>query len=152
MKGVNINGTYYKQVYGGTIPAAIWRTAMSAALTGVPVQDLSPADPTVAGGSKLTVPDVTGQPYDVAKQTLLDAGFGVRSGGFVAAAPTPFGIVPYTYPHAGTPVTVGTSITVYVSNGSAAPPPPSPAPATSPSPAQQPPAPQPKPTKKRGHA
>jgi beta-lactam-binding protein with PASTA domain len=126
---------------------------MTQALEGVPSQDFSAADATVIAGIKVPVPDVTGQPYDVAKQTLADAGFGVRSGGFVAAGPTPFCITPYTSPRAGTPVTVGTTITVYASNGRT---PPSPSPTTTPSP-QPPPSPppkaspQPRPTKKHGH-
>jgi beta-lactam-binding protein with PASTA domain len=142
-------------VFGGTIPAAIWRTAMSAALDGVPVQDLSAADATVADGNRIPVPDVSGMPYDQAKQTIADAGFGVRSGGFVSAGPTPFGITPYTSPRAGRLVTAGTSITVYVSNGRTPPAPsPEPLPATQPaapppSP-QPPPQPSPKPSKKHG--
>jgi beta-lactam-binding protein with PASTA domain len=128
MQYVVINGSYYKDVFGGTIPAAIWRQAMSQALDGVPVQDLSTADSTVANGNRVPVPDVSGQPYDVAKQALADAGFGVRSGGFVSAAPVPFGVTPYTSPRAGRLVTVGTTITVYVSNGRERPPPPSPSP------------------------
>jgi beta-lactam-binding protein with PASTA domain len=131
---------------------------MSAALEGVPVVDLSAADSTVADGNRIPVPDVSGQPYDTAKQTLADAGFGVRSGGFVSAGPTPFGITPYTSPPAGRLVTAGTTITVYVSNGRT-PPAPSPQPVQQPStqpppppPSPQPqPQPQPRPTKKHGH-
>jgi membrane peptidoglycan carboxypeptidase len=153
MKSITINHRYYQQVYGGSLPAPIWKQTMTQALEGVPSQDFSAADATVIAGTKVPVPDVTGQPYDVAKQTLADAGFGVRSGGFVAAGPTPFGITPYTSPRAGTPVTVGTTITVYASNGRT---PPSPSPTTTPSP-QPPPSlppkasPQPRPTKKHGH-
>jgi membrane peptidoglycan carboxypeptidase len=153
MKSITINHRYYKQVYGGSLPAPIWKQTMTQALEGLPPEDFSAADATVIAGTKVPVPDVTGQPYDVAKQTLADAGFGVRSGGFVAAGPTPFGITPYTYPRAGTPVTVGTTITVYASNGRT---PPSPSPITTPSP-QTPPSPppkaspQPRPTKKHGH-
>ena len=34
MKDVTINGTYYSQVYGGTIPGPIWRESMEIALAG----------------------------------------------------------------------------------------------------------------------
>jgi membrane peptidoglycan carboxypeptidase len=156
MQYVVINGAYYKDVYGGMIPAAIWRQAMSQALDGVPVQDLGTADSNVADGNKVPVPDVTGQPYDVAKQTLADAGFGVRSGGFVSAGPVPFGATPYTSPPAGRLVTVGTTITVYVSNGRQPPSPTpvliAPQPNESSAPPTQPPAttsPQPTPSKKK---
>jgi membrane peptidoglycan carboxypeptidase len=157
MKGVTINHRYYRQVYGGSLPAPIWKQAVGAALEGVPVQDFTAADQTVVEGDRVAVPDVSGQPYDTAKQTLTDAGFGVRSGGFVPAAPVPFGITPYTVPRAGRLVTVGSTVTVYVSNGRQAPPSPSPAltpeasPVPPPSPAAQQPSPQPRPSRsKRG--
>jgi membrane peptidoglycan carboxypeptidase len=34
MKDVTINGTYYRQVYGGTLPGPIWRDSMEIALQG----------------------------------------------------------------------------------------------------------------------
>jgi membrane peptidoglycan carboxypeptidase len=152
MKRVTINHTYYKQVYGGSLPAPIWHDTMVRALEGTPPVDFTGADETVVDGTKVAVPDVSGQPYDAAKQALIDAGFGVRSGGFVAAGPTPFGITPYTSPRAGRMVTAGTTITVYVSNGRTPPPPsPSPEPAVTQQASPPPPQPSPKPTKKRGH-
>jgi membrane peptidoglycan carboxypeptidase len=158
MKRVTINGTYYRQIYGGSLPAPIWRDAMTRALDGVAPENFTAADATVVNGNRVPVPDVSGLPYDAAKQALIDAGFGVRSGGFVAAAPTPFGSTPYTSPPAGRLVTAGTTITVYVSNGRVAPPP-SPSPTVAPEPSPQPPSPppqqqspQPRPSKsKRGH-
>jgi beta-lactam-binding protein with PASTA domain len=126
---------------------------MSRALEGTPPEDFAAADATVIDGNRIPVPDVSGQPYDAAKQALIDAGFGVRSGGFVSAGPTPFGITPYTSPRAGRLVTAGTTITVYVSNGRTPPPSPSPVPVTQqPSPAPPPQQPSPRPSKKRGHA
>jgi membrane peptidoglycan carboxypeptidase len=153
MKGVTINGRYYKQVYGGDIPAAIWKQAMTAEHEGLPVVDFAKADADVVDGDRIPVPDVTGQPYDAAKQALTDAGFVARGGGLVSAGPVPFGSVGYTSPRAGTLVIPGATITVYVSNGRVrAVPSPSPTPAYSPPPVQQSPAPspRPKPTKKGG--
>jgi membrane peptidoglycan carboxypeptidase len=154
MKGVTINGTFYKQVYGGDIPAAIWKQAMTAAHEGLPVVDFAKADADVVDGDRIPVPDETGQPYDVAKQALTDAGFVPRGGGLVSAGPVPFGSVGYTSPRAGSLVIPGATITLYVSNGRVrVEPSPSPAPAFSPPPPQpsQPPSPQPKPSKKRGN-
>jgi membrane peptidoglycan carboxypeptidase len=155
MKHVTINHTRYNQVYGGSLPAPIWRDTMSRALEGTPPQDFASADSTVVDGERVAVPDVSGQPYDAAKQALVDAGFGVRSGGFVAAAPTAFGITPYTSPRAGRLVTAGTTITVYVSNGRTPPPSPSPSPQpalTQPAAPPAQPSPQPRPSRsRRGH-
>ncbi|MDP1878391.1 MAG: transglycosylase domain-containing protein [Actinomycetota bacterium] len=39
MKAVTIKGTYYSQVFGGTIPGPIWRDAMEAALIGTEPED-----------------------------------------------------------------------------------------------------------------
>ncbi len=39
MKDVTVNGTYYSQVFGGTLPGPIWRDAMEAALAGTEPED-----------------------------------------------------------------------------------------------------------------
>ena len=36
MKDVTVNGTYYRQVFGGTLPGPIWKDAMASALLGTP--------------------------------------------------------------------------------------------------------------------
>jgi membrane peptidoglycan carboxypeptidase len=154
MKAVTIDGRYYKQVYGGDIPAAIWKQAMTAAHEGLPKVDFAKADEDVVDGDRIPVPDVTGQPYEAAKQALTDAGFVARGGGLVSAGPVPFGSVGYTSPRAGALVIPGATITVYVSNGRIrVAPSPQPAPVYSPppQPASQPPSPQPKPSKRRGN-
>jgi membrane peptidoglycan carboxypeptidase len=54
MQRVTVAGTYYRQVYGGTVPAPMWAQAMSGALAGTPVADLPPLisrpSSTVRGG------------------------------------------------------------------------------------------------------
>jgi membrane peptidoglycan carboxypeptidase len=117
MKNVRINGRYYRQVYGGTLPAAIWRQAMQGALEGVPETRFEREDREVADGQEVEVPDVRGQPYDVAVDLLTAAGFGIRDGGRVAAAPVQRGDVAYTSPRAGRTVRTGATVTVYTSNG-----------------------------------
>lgn len=37
LKDVTINGKYYRQVYGGTLPGPIWRTSMLAASANLPI-------------------------------------------------------------------------------------------------------------------
>ena len=148
MKNVRIAGRYYNQVYGGSIPASIWKQAMLEAHEGLPVEQFAAADADVTDGAEVSVPDVTGMTYEAAEQVLAQAGFGVRRGGYVNAAPTPFGSVAYTSPRAGRLVTTGRTVTVYVSNGRAyVAPPPAPAPEPVPPPGQEP-APEPKPSKK----
>jgi membrane peptidoglycan carboxypeptidase len=137
MKGVRINGRYYRQVYGGTIPAAIWRETMRAALEGVPETPFERADQDVVLGEEVEVPDVRGLPYDVARATLTEAGFGIRDGGRVSAAPVPRGDIAYTSPRAGRTVRTGTTITLYTSNGRERVVEQAPAPAPEPAPAQE---------------
>ena len=155
MKDVTIDGQYYRQVYGGSIPAQIWQQAMAAAHEDLPVEDFSAADEEVVDGQRNPVPDVTGLTVEAAERALADAGFGVRNGGFVRAAPTPSGAVGYTSPRAGRLARAGTTVTIYVSNGRARAVEPVYVPPAQPEPAppppeqqQQEPAPAPKPTKK----
>lgn len=117
MKAVRINGRYYRQVYGGTIPAKIWQQTMQAALEGVPVERFERADRDVELGQEIEVPDVRGLSYDEARAVLRDAGFGIREGGRVSAAPIKRGLVAYTSPRAGSTVRTGARITIFTSNG-----------------------------------
>jgi membrane peptidoglycan carboxypeptidase len=58
MKDVRIAGTFYRQVYGGTLPAPIWAQAMRDALADAPVLDLAPlvAPPANAPASTAAAP------------------------------------------------------------------------------------------------
>jgi membrane peptidoglycan carboxypeptidase len=151
MRRVTINGSYYKQVYGGTIPAAIWKQLMLGALNGVPTQDFPNAGLATSRGQDLAVPDVTGQTIASATAILVDKGFAVVVGPAVPAAPIPSGTVASTSPAAGTPVPAGSTITLNPSNGLAVAPtlpptvPPTAGPPTPP-PSTHKPKPNPKPT------
>ena len=129
LMGISINGQFYKSVYGGSIAAPIWRDVMAGALQGEPVKAFRPADPSVAQGSQSGVPDVTGQSFEQAQQTLQSAGFGVRNGGYIDGAPVSYGLVARTRPRAGGNTPLGTTIVVLLSNGrqpAYVPPPPAP--------------------------
>ncbi|MCA1713162.1 MAG: transglycosylase domain-containing protein [Actinobacteria bacterium] len=117
MKRVTINGQYYKQVYGGDIPASIWRQEMSAAHEGLPVQDFTQADATVVAGEQVPVPDVRGLDYDSAREILSGAGFGVRRGGYVSADYVSRGEVAYTYPARESLAPAGSTVSVYIASG-----------------------------------
>ncbi len=117
MRRVRINDQYYPQVYGGTIPAAIWRTTMSAVLQGVPEKRFERPGRNAIEGQDVAVPDVAGLPLDVAEAQLIEAGFSVRDGGRVRAAPIPSGAAAYTSPRAGSTRSFGSTVTLYESNG-----------------------------------
>ncbi|MCW2598616.1 MAG: glycosyl transferase, family 51 [Frankiales bacterium] len=119
MRGVTINGQYYSQVYGGTIPAAIWKALMTGALSGVPVENFSGASLALSNGQKVAIPDVTGQPIQVATDLLRQQGFAVTVGPAVNAGPIPTGRVGSTTPATGTQVAAGSTVTLHPSNGHA---------------------------------
>ncbi len=142
LNSVTIAGTFYKHVYGGSLPAPIWAAIMRGALAGTPVRDFAAPDPRVSAGRAVAVPDVRGLPLDEALTILRAAGLSP-----VAATARVFGgqagLVGRTSPGVGSNVPVGTVVTVYLSNGLVAPPPPKPTP--SPTPGK--PTPTPTPTK-----
>ena len=117
MQRVTINGRYYRQVYGGTLPAKIWQQGVGTALAGLPPSQFTPVDGRIGEGREGEVPDVRGLPYDEARDVLRDAGFGTRDGGRVAGAPIERGLVAYTSPRAGRTVSPGSTITIFTSNG-----------------------------------
>ena len=45
MKDLTVNGTYYRQVFGGTLPGPIWKDAMTAALATTPPTPFTFASP-----------------------------------------------------------------------------------------------------------
>ena len=155
MVRVSINGRYYKQVYGGTIPAAIWKQAMLGALEGVPEQAFTPVSLPAASVATAVLPDVRGLTVQAATDQLTALGYGVSVGAPVNAAPYPAGAVGNTVPAPGAKVANGAQVTLLPSNGLA--PPPTPGATGSPTPAPKPtgsptpsstPAPRPKPSKK----
>ncbi|MBC7373014.1 MAG: transglycosylase domain-containing protein [Frankiales bacterium] len=117
MRNVTINGRYYSQVYGGTLPAPIWASTMRGALEGVPVVPFAEPDRSVALGQQVDVPDVSGLPIAVAEEKLIEAGFSVLDGGRVSAAPIERGSAAYTLPRAGAPRPFGSRVTLFESNG-----------------------------------
>ncbi|MCW2715252.1 MAG: Twin-arginine translocation pathway signal [Frankiales bacterium] len=120
MVNVRINGQRYSQVYGGTIPAVIFKQAMTGALKGVPVVPFTEPGEAAVRGRDIVVPDVRGMPLAEAEAMLIGAGFSVRNGGRVAAAPVPNGAAAYTSPRAGRPLGFGETVTLYSSSGRSA--------------------------------
>ena len=117
MRRVVINGRYYPQVYGGTIPARIFQQTMRRSLADVPEVAFERPSSSSLEGREVAVPDVEGLPLDVAESMLVEAGFAVRDGGRVAGFPVSRGDTAYTVPRAGREIVYGSSVTIYESNG-----------------------------------
>jgi membrane peptidoglycan carboxypeptidase len=159
MRGITINGHRYRAVYGGSLPAPIWRQVMQGALKGVPKEDFT-APTKLDNGTLVAVPDVRGLTTEAAVEQLRAVGFGVTVARPVDAY-VPRGVIVLTNPGAGSRVPAGTYVTVYPSSGKAPPPvataTPTPQPTKPgngpppPPPSSPAPSPTPSPTKKGNH-
>jgi membrane peptidoglycan carboxypeptidase len=78
LRRITINGRYYAQVYGGSLPAPIWADAMEPALAGVPVEDLPPmvfSDPqTLSSSSRSDDDEDDDEPRRSRRAPSRDAG------------------------------------------------------------------------------
>jgi len=99
--------------FGGTMAAPIWHDYMQKAVAGLPVKGF-PSPPAPAGG---TVPNVVGMKQADAEKTLAKAGFTP----FVQEGPStePKGVVYSQTPAGGAHATLGSRVTIMVSNGKA---------------------------------
>ena len=158
MQNVTINGRFYPQVYGKSIPGPIWRETMQAALKDVPVVRFPALDPTVIRGITVTVPSLAGLTPTQAAAKLSALGLSSVVVPTQVNSTYPVGTIDHTDPAAGRSVSPGTPVSLYLSNGT--PPPPTTAPTASagpsaggtagPAPSTAPPVvptPSPKPTK-----
>jgi membrane peptidoglycan carboxypeptidase len=124
MANVTINGIYRTAWAGSTLPGPIWKVAMQGALADMPVEYFTPLDPELIDGAQLTLPSLAGlTPEEAVKR--LDA-LGMRStvSETEVSSYQPEGTVAYSTPGAGSTVSPGATVTLYLSNG--VPPPPEP--------------------------
>ena len=116
---MTIGGRYYPEVFGATIAGPIWRDTMSAALQGLPVEQLPPPDPQFVNGVTKGVPDVSGLLPNDAVDVLKAAGFRPVLSGIQVASLFPQGTVAYTSPPGGGVAPPGGTVTIYLSDGRA---------------------------------
>ncbi len=120
MRGIRIKGQFYREIFGGTLPAPIWKQAMLGAIGPLPAKAFTAADPNIVAGAgtgpTAGVPDVTGRAYADAAALLTAAGFTPAAGRSVASG-LPAGRVVYTSPRAGRSAPTGATIYVYRSTG-----------------------------------
>ncbi|MFZ5852715.1 MAG: penicillin-binding protein [Actinomycetota bacterium] len=121
---------FFPKLYGGALPAPIWRDSMRAALEGLPAPGFTPPDQSVLNGTPVTVPDVSGLPVDQAVAKLQNAGFQTRVAGGTVNSTVGAGLVAYTSPSGGSSTTLGDLVTLFVSDGNPSPPPQPTTPAT----------------------
>jgi membrane peptidoglycan carboxypeptidase len=124
LNGQYVGGTYISRAFGSTQAGPIWGDAMKGVEGYLEDVDFSVPDPTAIEGRLVTVPSLGGVSITDASTQLREAGFTPTIGPYVDSAYAE-GTVAYTSPGSGSSVGTGSSITIYVSDGT----PPAPAPA-----------------------
>jgi membrane peptidoglycan carboxypeptidase len=127
LNGQYVGGSYIDRAFGSTDAGPIWGEAMRVVQGYLPDVDFQTPDPNAVEGQMVTVPSVGGLSPDDASAQLQAAGFSPVVGPYVDssyAADT----VAYTSPGSGSVIGTGSSVTIYVSDGT----PPAAAPAPAP--------------------
>ncbi len=118
MKDITINGEFYSQVYGGTLPGPIWKASMEAALAEEPIEQFSldTGLPTAVFNVE-RIPDLVG--IGDSEQILQQLqGSGLELGNVTEVdAPQPAGVVVSQTPSPGGTVIPGTAVDIVVSTG-----------------------------------
>ncbi len=116
LNGQTIGGAYTDVAHGSTTAGPMWYGAMSQIQNWLPDATFTAPNGQDVNGVLTTVPDVTGLPFDQAKQQLESAGYVVNDGGYVDSSYAT-DTVAYTSPGGGTQTPSGTAITIYRSDG-----------------------------------
>ena len=115
MRNISLAGTYYGEVFGGTISAPLWHDIMSRASADLPVRDFGNPSDKVLKGDLVSVPYVSGMSVSEARARLEDAGFTVQVAGRTDSNLSE-GLVVYTSPNGQ--ALRGSTIGLYTSTGS----------------------------------
>ena len=111
MQDVRINGRSYSNVYGGGVPAAVFRDTMRSAHEDLEVRGFErPAR--LATRGDVRVPVVAGLSLDEAERRLIQAGLSVRDGGR-SGSRYARGTASSTSPRAGRRVDIGDTVTLF---------------------------------------
>lgn len=108
---------FYAPVYGGTIPALIWKDTMLSIHKGLPIKQFTEPGGETALGMVLKIPNVKGMTPEAAFTALKESGFNpiLVRGETEPIVGLPSGTITKTVPSAGTKVsTLGRDVTVYV--------------------------------------
>ena len=129
----NVHGV--RVVYGGTFPAAMWREIMLAAHTGLPPRDFERPPASAFFGERVALPDLRGLSPEEARTLLTELGLTlVVDPKPVPAGPTvPAGMIGGQRPGVGASVSKGSTVVVFLSDGTAPTASPTPTPRPTPS-------------------
>ncbi len=127
LNGQTVGGSYISEAFGSTNAGPMWGDAMHVIEQWLADKDFTAPDPRTIQGQEVTVPSVGGMSPEEAAKILRDAGLFPSIGPMVNSEYA-YGTVAYLDPGSGSTVGSGSSITIYVSNGTPEPPPEQPSP------------------------
>ncbi len=116
LNGQYVGGVYIDRAFGSTQAGPIWGDAMQAIQGFLPDTDFTTPDPTTIEGQMVEVPSLYGYSPSEAAERLRAAGFLPITGSYVDSSYAE-GTVAYTDPGAGSTVGTGSSVTIYISDG-----------------------------------
>jgi membrane peptidoglycan carboxypeptidase len=119
LANVTIAGRLWPQMFGGDLPATIWRQTMLAALAGRPVRNFPPPSGRYQRGLTVAVPAVAGLPPAAAAAAINAAGLTPSFFPVGVASPQPAGTIAESQPAAGSQVPPGTVVVLIPSTGPA---------------------------------
>ena len=138
LNGQTVGGDFISSAAGSTNAGPIWGDAMKVVQQWLPNKDFHAPDPRTIEGQTVTVPSVYGYDPQRAAEILRDTGL-VPSIGPLVDSSNSYGTVAYLSPGSGTEIPSGSSVTIYLSDGSPyVPPAPEPEPQPEPQPQPQP--------------
>jgi membrane peptidoglycan carboxypeptidase len=127
LNGQTVGGVFIEGAHGSTTAGPMWGDAMKVIQNYLPDESFSSPNPQTIAGQTVTVPSLGGQSTDAAAEALRKAGFTPVVGPSVDSSYAS-GTVAYLSPGSGASVSTGSTVTIYVSDGTpyVAPQPPAP--------------------------
>jgi membrane peptidoglycan carboxypeptidase len=116
LNGQTVGGSYIVGAHGSTTAGPVWGDAMKAIEKYLPNKHFHTPDPQTIEGQMVTVPAVYGESTDAAAKTLRHAGFDPVVGPTVDSGYA-YGTVAYLSPGSGGQAPTGSTVTIYVSDG-----------------------------------
>ncbi len=134
LNGQTVGGSYISSAAGSTNAGPMWGDAMQVIQQWLPNKNFQSPDPQTIEGQMITVPSLYGYSPQRAAEILRDRGLYPSIGPLVDSSNS-YGTVAYLSPGSGTEIGSGSSITIYVSDGTPyVPPEPEPEPQPAPPP------------------
>ena len=116
LNGQTVGGVFIEGAHGSTTAGPMWGDAMKIIQDYLPDESFTTPNPQTIQGQSVIVPSLGGQGTDAAGAALRQAGF-VPVVGPTVDSSYPAGTVAYLSPGSGTSVGTGSTVTIYVSDG-----------------------------------